>query len=323
MANGRAPHRRPTGREVTRRPGRRALLPLAAALTMVATTAPTAGAQGDVSNPSIGTTLRPPTPGSDIRPTIQYEEALAHARDRIAFAPGDRVKVPFSPRRSDRWQVGGVAPQRLPAGRLSGKAIRDGVATPRRTAGPAKRHQYGRPPDSPPGRRPVRSRGRAHRRSVGPHRCPPRRRGRSGRAAPRGLRLPALLGADRPLDPARLGDPVDDRLLRRRGDCQRHPRTQEQRRFDDGRLERLDELEDDRRHRCRPRPRDPRRADRRRASPGPRPRSCARRPSSAARRPGRTWPARSRPPCATAVPTASISTSSRSSRATPTSSRSW
>jgi len=30
-----------------------------------------------------------------LRPTIQYEEALAHARDRTVFAPGERVSVPF------------------------------------------------------------------------------------------------------------------------------------------------------------------------------------------------------------------------------------
>ena len=42
------------------------------------------------------------------------------------FAPGARVTVPFKPRKADRWVVGGVAPKALPAGRLSGKAIREG-----------------------------------------------------------------------------------------------------------------------------------------------------------------------------------------------------
>ncbi len=41
--------------------------------------------------------------------------------------------MPFRPRVSDRWPVGGVAPQPLPAGRLSGRDLR--LATP--PAGPA------------------------------------------------------------------------------------------------------------------------------------------------------------------------------------------
>lgn len=59
-----------------------------------------------------------------LRPTIQYEEAVAHADDRIAFAPGGRVSVPFTPRPEDDWTVGGVSPRGLPAGRLTGQAIR-------------------------------------------------------------------------------------------------------------------------------------------------------------------------------------------------------
>ena len=47
--------------------------------------------------------------------------------DKTTFVPGDRVTVPFKPRKGDRWTVGGVTPRALPAGRLSGKAIR---ATP-------------------------------------------------------------------------------------------------------------------------------------------------------------------------------------------------
>jgi spore germination protein YaaH/flagellar hook assembly protein FlgD len=65
-----------------------------------------------------------------VRPTVQYEEAMAHAADKITFAPGGRVTVPFTPRKSDRWAVGGVAPRTLPAGRLSGKAIRGGATAP-------------------------------------------------------------------------------------------------------------------------------------------------------------------------------------------------
>ncbi len=59
-----------------------------------------------------------------LRPTIQYEEAMAHAADDVTFAPGDRVTVPFTPRKTDRWAVGGVRPTSLPAGRISGRAMR-------------------------------------------------------------------------------------------------------------------------------------------------------------------------------------------------------
>ncbi len=90
----------------------------------------------------------------------------------------------------------------------------------------------------------------------------PGSRGQSGRPPPRGLRLPALLGADRPVDQARLVDALDDRLLRGRRRRQRGSPAQERRRIDDRGLERLDELEADRGHQQRPRQRHARRADR-------------------------------------------------------------
>ena len=65
----------------------------------------------------------PATPG--VRPTVQYEEALAHAGDRISFEPGGRVTVPFRPRDSDRWTVDGGSPVVLPSGRVSGSTMRD------------------------------------------------------------------------------------------------------------------------------------------------------------------------------------------------------
>jgi spore germination protein YaaH/flagellar hook assembly protein FlgD len=70
--------------------------------------------------------------GATMRPSIQYEEAVAHADDKIAFAPGGRVDVPFQPRLTDGWTVGGVSARELPAGRLSGGVIRETVpgATP-------------------------------------------------------------------------------------------------------------------------------------------------------------------------------------------------
>ena len=62
-------------------------------------------------------------PGA-LQPTVQYQEAVAHAGDRIPFTAGGRVTVPFKPRSADRWAVGGVRPRELPAGRLSGQAMR-------------------------------------------------------------------------------------------------------------------------------------------------------------------------------------------------------
>ena len=68
-------------------------------------------------------------PVSALRPSIQYEEAVAHANDEIPFAAGARVSVPFAPRAEDRWTVDGVEPLTLPAGRLTGKSIRDAQPT--------------------------------------------------------------------------------------------------------------------------------------------------------------------------------------------------
>ena len=59
-----------------------------------------------------------------LQPSIQYQEAEAHRNDKIAFAAGDRVTVPFTPRHGDRWKVGGVEPGTLPAGRLDGRHMR-------------------------------------------------------------------------------------------------------------------------------------------------------------------------------------------------------
>ena len=89
------------------------------ALLLLATLAPFSGA---------GAVVTTEAASGALRPSIQYEEAVAHAADRIAFAPGGRVSVPFEPRREDDWTVGGGSPRALPAGRLTGQAIRDGLA---------------------------------------------------------------------------------------------------------------------------------------------------------------------------------------------------
>lgn len=92
------------------------LAALASGLLVVLASAPLTGVgaaiPGDASSQGV------------LRPGIQYEEAMAHAGDQIAFAPGARVTVPFTPRPEDDWTVGGVSPRRLPSGRLTGEAIR-------------------------------------------------------------------------------------------------------------------------------------------------------------------------------------------------------
>ena len=61
--------------------------------------------------------------GGALEPSTAYQESLAHEHDRIAFLPGARVAVGFTPRTTDRWPVGGQAPMALPAGRVSGRAM--------------------------------------------------------------------------------------------------------------------------------------------------------------------------------------------------------
>ncbi|MBI3749895.1 MAG: hypothetical protein HY262_13785 [Chloroflexi bacterium] len=87
-----------------------------------------------------------------LRPSIQYEQAMAHASDTTAFAAGARVSVPFTPRLADRWTVDGSHAVPLPAGRLTGGAIRDGRAVPDAAPGPdwvAPRARPAGPIDSP------------------------------------------------------------------------------------------------------------------------------------------------------------------------------
>ncbi len=54
-------------------------------------------------------------------PSIAYEEWLEHEDDELEFTPGARVEVGFTPRKDDRWPVGGAEPGPLPAGRASGR----------------------------------------------------------------------------------------------------------------------------------------------------------------------------------------------------------
>ena len=138
--------------------------------------------------------------GAELRPTIHYEEARAHADDRIDFAPGGRVSVGFTPRAGDHWKVGGVSPRALPAGRLDGRQLRE-----QDTPGAARAKVHGDPCDARaiadpralgcpvrgPGARRVRS---ALPRAVGPARGRRPTADRPGRGRTRGrvrgLRLP-------------------------------------------------------------------------------------------------------------------------------------
>ena len=93
------------------------LMAMACGVLLLAVSAPLAGAAAPA---ELG------SPGGP-RPGIQFEEAVAHAGDKIVFTPGGRVDVPFTPRPEDDWRVAGEDPQSLPAGRLSGAAIREGA----------------------------------------------------------------------------------------------------------------------------------------------------------------------------------------------------
>ena len=53
-------------------------------------------------------------------PSVAYEEAMAHAGDRINFEPGGKVEVGFTPRAGDEWPVDGRAQSALPHGRATG-----------------------------------------------------------------------------------------------------------------------------------------------------------------------------------------------------------
>ncbi|MCI0345221.1 MAG: glycosyl hydrolase family 18 protein, partial [Chloroflexi bacterium] len=95
-------------------------------LTLTATIQPALAAKPLTAPPSAAPGAEPT--GVD-GPSIQYEEAQAHAGDQIEFEAGGRVTVGFRPRPGDTWAVGGVSPRALPAGKASGLEIRaDGLS---------------------------------------------------------------------------------------------------------------------------------------------------------------------------------------------------
>ena len=75
-------------------------------------------------NPGAGPAPQADVAGTDDtvgqRPSIAYEQAMAHADDQLTFEPGGRVDVGFTPRAADRWPVDGRVPSALPAGRATG-----------------------------------------------------------------------------------------------------------------------------------------------------------------------------------------------------------
>src|SRR6476619_5199434 len=87
---------------------------VAAPRTLAATTSGTGTGRGA---PTVD--ARPLTPAAagaiddtlEAQPSILYEEAMAHANDRLSFVPGSRVTVGFDPSIHERWPIDGHAPR--------------------------------------------------------------------------------------------------------------------------------------------------------------------------------------------------------------------
>jgi hypothetical protein len=110
----------------TARPPRHLLVATGLALLLVAQSAPVTAASASSASSASG--ARDPVasaPSAGLEPTIHWQQARAHEDDAIAFTPGRRVSIGFTPRATDRWIVGGVKPRSLPAGRLDGASIRE------------------------------------------------------------------------------------------------------------------------------------------------------------------------------------------------------
>ncbi len=103
---------------------------LAALVCAAAATAPaTVAAAAVPSPPEPRDALEAPAAKDEAQPpSIHYEQAMEHASDRPDFEPGDRVTVPFTPRKGDDWKVDGKPPRALPAGHATGLEMR---ATPK------------------------------------------------------------------------------------------------------------------------------------------------------------------------------------------------
>ena len=85
-------------------------------------------------------------PDSALGPSIQYQEALAHAGKAYSFTPGGIVNVPYIPRPTDTFAVDGAAPVALPAAAESGVAAPNAgqsAALPNGTINVLRREVYG------------------------------------------------------------------------------------------------------------------------------------------------------------------------------------
>jgi spore germination protein YaaH len=105
--------------------------------------------------PSLAQSDAPAGDSAELLPGIHYEDALAHADDRIEFTPGGRVTVGFRPRADDTWEVGGRSPRALPAGSAAGRDLLPAkpVATAPKSSGnpePAPSDDAAPSPDSSP-----------------------------------------------------------------------------------------------------------------------------------------------------------------------------
>ena len=80
------------------------LLPIGLAIALAISTA--------IAAPSSASAAEGPQPDG---PSIQYQEALAHASTEYGFAPGGIVNIPFRPRAEDSFEVDGATPVALPA----------------------------------------------------------------------------------------------------------------------------------------------------------------------------------------------------------------
>ena len=74
-----------------------------------------------------------PSAADTLGPSIQYQEAVAHAEHKYTFTPGGVATVPYRPRPGDASVVDGAAPVALPAGKgaaVSPQTAGSGAASP-------------------------------------------------------------------------------------------------------------------------------------------------------------------------------------------------
>jgi spore germination protein YaaH len=130
----------PLGRMPTRMSRRISspLLPIGVAIVLAAS-ASLAGTTPAMANPAGA--------AATTEPSIQYQEAVAHAGDTFVFPQGGVVNVPFRPRAGDSSTVDGAAPIPLPAGQGSGvatpSATAPGPVTPNGTSSTLRREVFG------------------------------------------------------------------------------------------------------------------------------------------------------------------------------------